>query len=197
MSGEPWPLSPRPALTVMAGAVPGAAVAPLPATSDSWGGAPQPHLCSRGAACLPSSAGGGWHARVAVGVRRLLWQACTTPPDTRLSLYPQGRWARPVRGLGGQWPSFGEPACGAAHLEIPAGEQVPPQWRPKPAVISSASRSWPGCPVAGSELAPAWKVAFLPGSVSMCRGGRTPRRGQARAPGPGRHRASGQPVRPR
>ena len=86
MSGEPWPLSPRLALTVTAGAVPGAALALLPATSDSWGGVPQPHLCSWGAACLPSSAGGGWHARVAMGVRRLLWRACTMPPDTRSSL---------------------------------------------------------------------------------------------------------------
>lgn len=73
----------------------------------------------------------------------------------------------------------------------PGGDKCLPGWKPRPAPNSSASRPQPGHPVTSLELAPAWKVAFLPGSVSIYRG-HGPQRGQILAPD---HTESGQPVK--
>lgn len=74
----------------------------------------------------------------------------------------------------------------------PEQASTPRSWRAEevPAPVQTEARSpqlclqvVAGCPVAGWELAPARKVAFLPGGVSIGSGGHVPQRGQALAPG--------------
>ena len=165
----------------------------VPAVPDSWGGAQQAHPSSRGAH-LPAR-GSPVELRpahpvlVADGPRGRPWGQ----PLGLLSQHhtPRGtikasgvmRGAQRGRGAAGQLRGTFLPD--SPPPRDPGGwDRWPPPWKPKPALHGSASRSSPGCPaVTGLELAPARKVAFLPGSVSVCRGGHAPHRGQALAPG--------------
>ena len=178
----------------------------VPAVPDSWGGAQQAHPSSRGAH-LPAR-GSPVELRpahpvlVADGPRGRPWGQ----PLGLLSQHhtPRGtikasgvmRGAQRGRGAAGQLRGTFLPD--SPPPRDPGGwDRWPPPWKPKPALHGSASRSSPGCPaVTGLELAPARKVAFLPGSVSVCRGGHAPHRGQALAPGRtgGGVRAAGQAL---
>lgn len=116
---------------------------------------------------------------------------------------PLGALLKPRCGEGGPmkrpWAGtelWGRVCSPCLHLQPPAGGTGAfPGWKRKPDPNSSASRSQPGRPVTGSELAPPEKLAFLPGSVTIYRGGRWPQREQGMARAAQGVRAAGRALR--